>query len=116
MESAEKILSIVIWPAVVLAIVVIFRAQLAAILTRVTKIQANSKGVELLIANLEKQGQLPFGARTELSGLTSHDIWALFDLGNKKLLIKNMNLPQKVASRTLLDAGLFEIQGDRKSV
>jgi hypothetical protein len=45
------------------------------------------------------------------SELSAYDIWALDDFAQKKITVPvnviNMNAPQRVAARTLIDAGLL---------
>jgi len=99
----------VAWPLVVLVIVYMFRATIKSLLSRVREIKAT--GVELLLHQLEQQGQLPVGGRAELQGLTAHDIWALDSFASGLKQTAAMNNPQRVAARTLLDAGLLVLKG-----
>lgn len=111
MEIIPQILNAIAWPIVVLVIALCFRQIIKDVFKRVQKVIANSKGVELILDQLEKQGQLPFGSRSELSGLTSHDIWALDEFARNKITttVSKMNLAQKVAARSLMDVNLLEI-------
>lgn len=111
MEIIPQILNAIAWPIVVLVIALSFRQIVKDIFKRVQKVVANSKGVELILDQLEKQGQLSFGSRSELSGLTSHDIWALEDFSRNKIttIVSKMSLAQKVAARSLMDVNLLEI-------
>ena len=114
MDSIERVLGIIAWPSVSVVMLFLFRQQIAVLFSRVTHIRASSKGVELLLQSLEQEGRLPFGSRTELSGLTSHDIWALADFGSNNIptQVSKMVLAQRVAARSLKDAGLLELEGE----
>ena len=102
------------WPSVVLIIAYLFRSAITALVSRVRQIKAT--GVELVLQQLEQQGQLPIGARSELQGLSAHDIWALDSFAEKKVPLKPalMNNMQRVAARTLVDAGLLTLKGERR--
>ncbi len=104
------------WPAVALVIALVYRRAIVGLFSRTTTAKIHSKGIELILDSMERQGQLPFGARTELLGLTSHDIWALHDLGNAVVQTKvaKMNVAQKVAARTLIYNALLVIEGSDK--
>jgi hypothetical protein len=111
MEIIPQVLNAIAWPIVVLIIALCFRKIIKDIFSRVQKVVANSKGIELILDQLEKERKLPFGAREELSGLTSHDIWALDEFARNKIttIISDMNLAQKVAARSLMDVNLLVI-------
>ena len=112
MEIVPEILAATAWPIVALVIACIFRRPITELLSRVRQIKA--KGVELILDRLEKEGQLPVGARAELSGLSAHDIWALNDFATKRITAMpiEMKPAQRVAARTLLDAGLLTLRGE----
>jgi hypothetical protein len=58
-------------------------------------------------------------SRGELSGLSSHDIWALDSFANRENKVPKevglMNAPQRVAARTLLDLNLLTLVGEGAS-
>ena len=106
-----EIVAALAWPLAVLAIDLLFRSRIESLLSRVRQIKAT--GVELLLNQLEQQGQLPVAGRAELQGLTAHDIWALDNFATSAIPTKTaaMNIQQRVAARTLLDAGLLVLKG-----
>ena len=114
MDGIAHILSAVTWPIVVLTVFLVFRSSIKGLLARLLKIKASSKGVELVLEELEKEGQLPIGSRTELAGLSAHEIWALDDFTNQRIAVSvsQMKPAQRVAARTLRDAGLLTVQGE----
>jgi hypothetical protein len=81
------------------------------LIPRLHTLKATSKGVELVLEKLEQQAPQASGSRTELSGLSSHDIWALDTFANQKisLIVDQMNPAQRVAARTLADFKLLTI-------
>jgi hypothetical protein len=84
---------------------------------RLRSVKAGSTGIELVLDHLEQEAQLSQSARVELSGLTSHDIWALDDFASKRITTKvaDMKPAQRVAARALTDHGLLTIAGDGES-
>lgn len=114
MEYIAPISSAVAWPLVVLIILFLFREPLKDLLSRVQQLKGTSSGLELVLDRLDKGGQLPFGSRKELAGLTAHDIWALetFIDENKNEPVDKMKPAQRVAVRTLCDAKLLALTGD----
>ena len=89
-----------------------FRRPIIDLFTRVREFEA--KGVRLILNRLEMEGQLPAGSRAELMGLSANDIWALDDFAAKKIttMLVEMKPSQRVAARTLLDAGLLTVRGE----
>ena len=121
MEVVAPILNAIAWPFVALILIWAFRKALSELLARVLQLKASSSGIELILDRLEKEGQLPFGSRSELAGLTAHDIWALESFSNGQIspVVEKLNTAQRVAVRTLCDAKLLAITGegvDRKVV
>lgn len=114
MEYIAPILSTVAWPAVVLIILYSFREALRDLISRVQQVKGSSSGLELVLDRLDKDGQLPFGSRKELAGLTAHDIWALETFADEKRNepVDKMKPAQRVAVRTLCDAKLLAFTGD----
>ncbi len=113
MEGFAAILGAVMWPVVVLTVFLLFRRPLNELLARVLRIKAGSKGVDLILRELEREQQLPFGSRSELAGLTAHDIWALDSFADKAMPPGTDLTPaQRVAARTLRDVGLITIEGE----
>jgi len=112
-ESSAAIIIALVWPITVLIVVFMFKKNITDLFTRISKIKSPPLGIELMLDELETRRILPFGARRELSGLTSHDIWALdeFGRGAINVLLTKMNVPQRVAARTLIDAKLLTIDG-----
>jgi hypothetical protein len=110
MNILAQILTALAWPIVTLIIAGMFRRPLSTLISRAREIRASSKGIELILEQLEKKGQLPLGSRFELSGLSAHDIWALDDFAANKIL--PIKPAQRVIARTLADAGLLEISGE----
>jgi hypothetical protein len=115
MEIVAQILAAIAWPLVVLVIALMLRRPLLDLLPRVRQVEA--KGIKLILERLEEEGQpLPFGARKELSGLTSHDIWALESFAQGQMpLIPDLKPGQRVAARALVEAGLVSIRGEGPS-
>jgi hypothetical protein len=119
MNNVLQILHVVSWPLAIVAIVVVFHVPLGEVIRRLHKVKANLKGVELVLEKLEKDVHLSVGARVELSGLSSNDIWALESFASQAIppSVNGLNAPQRVAARTLFDAGLISVDGiglDRK--
>ena len=114
MEYIAPILSAVAWPAVVLIFLCVFRETLINLLSRVQQLKGGTSGLELVLDRLDKDGQLPFGSRKELSGLTAHDIWALETFADEKRneSVDKLKPAQRVAVRTLCDAKLLALTGD----
>lgn len=106
MTGIAEVLSAVAWPIVVLAIFLMLRSSINGLLARVKRLKAGATGVDLLLERLQKQDPAAFAARPELSGLTSHDIWALDSFASNKLVVKTLTAAQRVAARSLLEAGL----------
>ena len=114
MNELAQILNAVAWPSVVLIVLAAFYCPLKRVLERVLQVRAGSKGIELVLDELNKEGKLPFGSRKELSGLSAHDIWALDTFANAPppILVSRLKVPQRVAARTLSEASLFTVEGD----
>jgi len=108
-KAVAEVAAAVAWPLVIMILVCVFYKPITSLLSRVREIKAS--GVEVLVDRLEEQGKLPVGGRAELQGLTSHDIWALDTFAKVPMKIAAMTNPQRVAARTLLDAGLLVLQG-----
>jgi hypothetical protein len=104
------------WPITTLIIALLFRKPVLDLLSRAKSANLSTKGVELVLNTMESKGQITFGARGELSGMTSHDIWALHDLARKPgfNVISKMGVPNKVAARTLIDYGLLYVDDSGK--
>jgi hypothetical protein len=102
------------WPIAAITLAVIFRKPIIGLMTRVHKIKATSKGAELVLHELEKQGRLSTFSRLELEGLTAHDIWALqsFESGTIPIQVDLMKPAQRVAARTLVDLGILSLVGE----
>jgi hypothetical protein len=123
MNKVSQVLDSINWPVAcvvalaavtIVVVALIFRRPIGDAIGRIHKFKATSRGIELILAELEQQTQLPVGSRAELSGLSAHDVWALNDFANGRipLLVDKMNLQQRVAARTLLDLHLLTISGD----
>ena len=109
-----QVLNAIAWPIVVLIVICIFRRPISDVFSRILKVRASSKGIELVLEKLEKEGQLPVGARAELAGLSGNDVWALDDLANNRIAtrISEMKPAQRVIARTLVDSGLLMVSGE----
>jgi hypothetical protein len=109
-----RFLGAISWPIAVLVLAILFRRPIRDLVTRVRTLKATSTGVELVLNELEKEGLLPVSSRAELSGLSSHDIWALdsFARGEVTTKVDQMRLAQRVAARTLLDVKLLTLVGE----
>ena len=112
-QHIAQILDAIAWPLVVLIVLLTLHSPIKHALDRLLQVRASSKGIELVLDKLDKEGKLPFGARKELSGLSYHDIWALHSFANASspVRVKEMKTPQRVAARTLSEAGLLSIEG-----
>ena len=112
MEIIAQIIVGLAWPVMVLVIACMFRRPIIDLFTRVREFEA--KSVRLILNRLEMEGQLPAGSRAELMGLSANDIWALDDFAAKKIttMLVEMKPSQRVAARTLLDAGLLTVRGE----
>jgi hypothetical protein len=112
MPTIAQIIAAIAWPAITLVIALMFRRAILDLLPRIRTLEA--KGLKLILDRLEKEGQLPVGGRAELSGLSSHDIWALHSFAQKEIpvTIVAMKPMQRVAARTLYDAGLLTVRGE----
>lgn len=102
------------WPVAVLLLAFLFREAISGLIGRIHKLKASSKGVELVLHKMEKEGQLSVSSRAELAGLSSHDIWALDSFAQGKIITKvdQMSPAQRVAARTLLDLNLLALFGE----
>lgn len=102
------------WPITILVLALLFQKSVRELVERVHTIKATSKGVEMLMNKLEKEGQLPLSSRAELSGLSANDIWALNDFASEKITtcVDQMTPMQRVAARTLLDSKLLAVTGE----
>jgi hypothetical protein len=102
------------WPLVIIVIILMFRRQIFYLFERLSRVKAYT--VEMIFENMEKKGELTPTSRSDLSGLSAHDIWALNDFAEKKISVPveviKMNAAQRVAARTLVDAGLLHILGE----
>lgn len=119
MEILPQILNAIAWPVVILVIALTFRGTINSIFSRVNKVVANTTGFELILKQLVNEGQISSDLRTQLSGLTSHDLWALYDFSNGKIpnVVSKMSVVQQAAARFLIDAKFLEIESienDRK--
>jgi hypothetical protein len=112
METVAQIIAAIAWPAIIFVIACMFRRPVLDLLPRIRVLEA--KGVKLILDRLEKEGQLPAAGRAELSGLSSHDIWALHSFAQKEIpvAVVKMKPMQRVAARTLYDAGLLTVRGE----
>jgi len=117
MSQLAQILNAIAWPVVVLIVLTAFYCPIKRALGRVLQVRAGSKGIELVLEELNKEGKLPFGSRKELTGLTAHDIWALDTFANAAmpLLVNTLKVPQRVAARTLYEAGLLLVEGNAEN-
>ena len=86
-KAFAEVATAVAWPLAVVVLACLFRSTIKSLLSRVREIKAT--GVELLLHQLEEQGQLPVGGRAELHGLTSHDIWALESFAGCAIVISH---------------------------
>jgi hypothetical protein len=102
------------WPVAILVLAFLFRESIGSLIGRIHKLKATSKGVELVLHKMEKDGQLSASSRAELAGLSSHDVWALDSFEGKKIPteVDRMNPAQRVAARTLLDLNLLTLVGE----
>jgi len=110
MTGIAEVLSAVAWPVVVLAIFLMLRSSITGLLARVKRLKAGAAGVDLLVERLQKEDPTVFAGRPELSGLTSHDVWALDSFASQTLVVTKLTPAQRVAARSLLDAGLLTIR------
>ena len=112
-EQITALLDVLAWPIVVLVCVAVFKNDIQGVLSRLKKVTL-PKGIELVLAELEKTTPLDPVRRQELSGLTSNEIWALAHIREGKVPanVKEMNAPQRVAARTLVDLGILGVTGE----
>jgi hypothetical protein len=110
-------LGAVSWPIAVIVLAILFRRAIRDLIRRTRTIKATSAGVELVLNELEKEGPLPMSSRAELSGLSSHDIWALdsFAKGEVTTKVDQMRPAQRVAARTLVDVKLLTLVGENSN-
>jgi hypothetical protein len=111
-ENLVQLIVGIAWPAVILGLAFMLRKPIVGLLPRIRSVEG--LGIKLILDQVEKEGQLPFGSRAELSGLTPHDIWALHSFEQKEIPVEvvKMRPMQRVAARTLYDAGLLSIHGE----
>lgn len=122
MNALPHIVGAINWPVAIVVLLVaitvvtlavVFREPISGAISRVQKVKATAKGVELTLERLEQQTQLAIGSRVELSRLSGNDIWALDDFANKRIEthVEKMKPAQKVAARTLVELKLLKIVG-----
>ena len=122
MKEWIPLLQSLVWPLFLTGLAIWLRASIKTVLIAIADrirsgapFEAGPGGikigsVELVLDRLESKAQLPVTARAELSGLTSHDIWALSSFQKGATNILAMSPAQKVAVKTLAELGLLSIE------
>lgn len=120
-EFVLKLVSLLVWPSVVLILLLVFGARLIQLIKDFSHFELKSKAIRITLKRLEREYGVPKTQIAKLRGLSGHDLWALEAFvkapNETYKYLKHFNAQRRAIVHSFLEMGLLKVVGkgdDRK--